>query len=159
MTTVSAVLLSSLWSGLLAAGLGVLFTAPRKYLVAAFVCGSVARCVRDLCVIWGVSHNWSTAFAAAVVVLVAVAFVQRHQVSPVVLICGVLPLSASVAMFNLIFALMRLSTAAGDARNEYSLAFTANLASAFTTLIAIALGIVGGMAVVRLAKRKEPVDV
>ena len=157
--TVSAVLMSSLWSGLLAAGLGVLFTAPRKYLVAAFVCGWVARCVRDLCVTFGVTHNWSTVLAAAVVVLLAVAIVQRHRVSPVVLICGVLPLSASVAVFNLIFALLRLSTAVGDARNEYSLAFTANLASAFTTLMAIALGVVGGMAVVRLAKREESVDV
>ena len=60
MTTVSAVLLGGLWSGLLAGALGVLFTAPRRYLVAAFVCGWVGRCVRDLSVAWGVSHNWSS---------------------------------------------------------------------------------------------------
>lgn len=105
------------------------------------------------------SHNWSTVLAAAVVVLVAVAMVHRHNVSPVVLICGVLPLSASVAMFNLIFALLRLSTAAGDARAEYSLALTANLASVFTTFMAIALGIVGGVMMVRLIRQQGAVDV
>jgi uncharacterized membrane protein YjjB (DUF3815 family) len=153
------VLLGSLWSGLIAAGLAVLFTAPRKYLVAAFVCGWVGRCVRDLVISLGVSHNLSTILAAAVVVLVAVAMLHRHQVSPVVLICAVIPLSASVAMFNLIFALLRLSTAAGDARTEYSLAFTSNLASAFTTFIAIALGLGAGTAIVRLLKRADVVDV
>jgi uncharacterized membrane protein YjjB (DUF3815 family) len=159
LTAVSAVLLSSLWSGLLALGLGVLFTAPRKYLVAAFVCGWAGRCVRDLGIAGGVSHNWSTMLAAAVVVLAAVAIIHRHQVSPVVLICAVIPLGGSVATFNLIFALIRLSTAVGDARNEYSLAFTSNLASAFTTFLAVALGLGAGMAIVRLLRREDIVDV
>jgi len=159
MTTVSAVLLGSLWSGLLAGALGVLFTAPRRYLVAAFVCGWVGRCVRDLSVAWGVSLNWSTIVASAVVVLVAVALIHRHEVSPVVLICAVIPLGASVAMFNLIFALIRLSTAVGDARNEYSLEVTANLASAFVTFLAIALGLGAGMAIVRFLGREHAVDV
>jgi uncharacterized membrane protein YjjB (DUF3815 family) len=159
MTTVSVVLLEGLWSGLIAAGLGVLFTAPRKYLVAAFACGWVGRCIRDLCIAWGVSHNYSTMLAAAVVVLVAVAIVQRRQLSPVVLVCAVIPLGASVAVFNLIFALIRLSTAAGDARNEYSLAFTSNLASALITFMAIALGLGGGMAIVRLLRREDVVNV
>jgi uncharacterized membrane protein YjjB (DUF3815 family) len=155
---VSAVLVASLWSGLLAAGLGVLFTAPRKYLVAAFACGWAGRCIRDLSIAWGLSHNLSTMLAAAVVVLVAVAIIRRHEVSPVVLICAVIPLSGSVATFNLIFALMRLSTAAGEARNEYSVAFTSNLAGAFTTFLAIALGLGAGMAIARFLSSADAVD-
>ena len=159
MMAVSTVLLNGLWSGLIAAALGVLFTAPRKYLVAAFVCGWAGRCVRDLCIAWGVGHNASSMLAAAVVVLIAVAIIHRHQVSPVVLICAVVPLSGSVATFNLIFALISLSTAGGDARNEYSLAFTSNLASAFTTFMAIVIGLGVGMAIVRFFKREDVVDV
>jgi hypothetical protein len=157
--TISAVLLGSVWAGLIAAALVVSFTAPRRYLVAAFVCGWVGRCVRDGGIAWGVSHNWSTVIAAAVVVVVAVAIIHRHHVSPVVLICAVIPLSGSVAVFNLIFALIRLSTAAGDARSEYSLAFTANLAVAFTTFMAIALGLGAGLAIVRIFRREGVVDV
>ncbi len=75
------------------------------------------------------------------------------------LICAVIPLSGSVAVFNLIFALIRLSTAAGDARIEYSLAFTANLAAAFTTFLSIALGLGAGLAIVRIFRREDGVDV
>jgi hypothetical protein len=64
-----------------------------------------------------------------------------------------------VAVFNVIFALIRLSTAAGDARTEYSLPFTANLAVAFTTFMAIALGLGAGLAIVRIFRRENVVDV
>ncbi len=79
MVTISTVLLNSLWAGLIAAALVVSYTAPRRYLLAAFACGWVGRCVRDGCIAWGVSHNWSTLLAAAVVVGVAVAIIHRHQ--------------------------------------------------------------------------------
>jgi uncharacterized membrane protein YjjB (DUF3815 family) len=147
-----------LWAGVLAAGLGVLFTAPRQYLVAAFVCGFAGRCVRDLGVAYGVSHNWSTILAAAAVVVIAAALIHR-RVSPVVMICAVIPLGASIAVFNLIFALIRLSTAAGDARLEHSLAFTSNLAAAFTTFMAIALGLAAGTAIVWLLRRERALGV
>ena len=95
--------------------MATLLTAPPRYLVATFVCGLAGRLVRDLLTGWGMGPNWSTVLAAAAVVLVAVAFIRRQQVSPVVLVCGVLPLGSAVAMFNAILELMKLSTAQGDA--------------------------------------------
>jgi uncharacterized membrane protein YjjB (DUF3815 family) len=151
--------MNSLWAGLFAIGLAILLTAPRQYLVAAFFCGFAGRFIRDLLVGWGMSQNWSTVIASAVVVLVAVAIIRRHQVSPVVLICGVLPLGAAVAMFNMIFALMKLSTAQGEALNGVSIAFTSNLAKVFVISLSIALGIGAGTAIVRLCRREEAVEV
>src|SRR5882672_815095 len=106
----SAILENSFWSGLFATGIGVMLTAPAQYLVPAFLCGFLGRGVRDVCTGWGLSQNWATVIAAALVVLVAVAIIRRHTVSPVVLICGVIPLGAAIPMFNLIFAVMQISS-------------------------------------------------
>lgn len=92
-------------------------------------------------------------------VLVAVLLTRRNMVSPVVLICGVLPPGAAVAMFNLIFALMQLSTAKADALNKASLALAANVGKVFVTSLAIALGLGAGLASCRLFKRDEVAEV
>lgn len=151
-------LINSLWGGLFATAMAILLTAPPRYLVATFVCGMAGRLVRDLLTGWGVGANWSTVVAAATVVLVAVAFMRRQQVSPVVLICGVLPLGSALAMFNTILELMKLSTAQGDALSAASVAFTANLAKVFVGTAAIAMGIGVGMAIMRLFTRREPLE-
>jgi uncharacterized membrane protein YjjB (DUF3815 family) len=155
----SAILLHALWAALFATGLGVMLTAPPRYLLAAFACGFLGRGVRDVCTGLGVNVNWATVIAAAAEVLVAVAITQGRRVSPVVLICGVLPLGAAVAMFNLIFALMQISVAKGEDLAAASTALTANAGKVFTTTVAIAIGLAAGMAIERLFKREEAVSV
>jgi uncharacterized membrane protein YjjB (DUF3815 family) len=155
----AAILLKSLWGALFATGLGVMLTAPARYLVPTFLCGFVGQSVRNVCMGWGLSQNWATLIAAAVVVLVAVAIIRRHTVSPVVLVCGVLPLGATVAMFNLILELMWVSSLTGDPLTRASVALTANLGKVFITSLAIAMGLGAGMAIVRLFKRDEGVAV
>ena len=150
-----AILINSLWAGLFASGWGVLLTAPPRYLFPAFLCGFAGRFARDGFMSWGMSQNWSTAVAAAVVVLVAVVVIRRHVVSPAVLISGVLPLGAAVAMFNAIVALMNVSHLEGEALSGASVALSANMGKVFTTSLAIALGLGAGMAIVRLFRREE----
>ncbi len=152
--TLSGMLMNGLWAGLFSAAIAVLFTAPARHLVATFACGLVARLVRDLLVAWGASLSWSTVVAAAAVVLVAVAFVGRHRASPVVLIAGVFPLGSAFAMFNTITALLRLSTATGEALNAESIAFTSNLAKSFVLSLAVALGLAAGLAAVGLLRQQ-----
>ena len=154
-----AILLNSLWAGLFASGLGVLLTAPTHYLVRNLLCGFVGRGMRDICMGWSLGQHWSTVIAAAVVVVVAVAISRRHTVSPVVLICGVIPLGAAVAMFNLIIALMRVSSAKGEALTRASVVLTASLGTVFTTSLAIAIGLGAGIAIVGLFRRDEGVAV
>jgi hypothetical protein len=101
------------------------------------------------------SQNWSTAVAAAVVVLVAVAVIRRHVVSPVVVISGVLPLGAAVAMFKAIIELMKVSHLEGEALSEASVALSANMGKVFITSLAIALGLGTGIAIVRFFRREE----
>lgn len=149
-----AILSHCLWTGLFAAGLGVMLTAPAQYLVACFFCGFVGRGVKDITHGFGVDVNWATAIAALAVVLVAAALTRRQTVSPVVLICGALPLGASVAMFHLIFALMKVSTAKETELAEASLALTANLGKVFTISLAVALGLGAGVALVKLLRRR-----
>jgi uncharacterized membrane protein YjjP (DUF1212 family) len=150
-----AIFMNSLWAGLFAGGQGVLLTAPRRYILPAFLCGFAGRFARDMFISWGMSQNWSTAVAAAVVVLVAVAVIQGHVVSPVVVISGVLPLGAAVAMFNAIIDLMKVSSVKGEALSEVSITLSANMGKVFTTSLAIALGLGAGMAIVRLFRREK----
>jgi uncharacterized membrane protein YjjB (DUF3815 family) len=146
---------NSLWAGLFAGSLGILLTAPPRYIAPAFLSGFAGNFARDVFMSWGMSQNWSTAVAAAVVVLVAVAVIQRHVVSPVVLISGVLPLGAAVAMFNAIIELMKVSSLKGEALSGASVALSANTGKVLTTSLAIALGLGTGMAIVRLFRREE----
>jgi len=152
-------MMNSLWAALLAAALGITYTAPARYLVATFLCGFIGRGVRDGCIGWGMSFNWATVMAAAVVVMVAVSIVRRHVVSPVVLICGVLPLGASTGMFTLIQTLIQVSSLKGEALTGGSAALTASLGKVLTTSLAVAVGLGAGMAIVRLVTREEAVAV
>jgi uncharacterized membrane protein YjjB (DUF3815 family) len=149
------IFMNSLWAGLFAGSLGILLTAPPRYIAPAFLCGFAGNFSRDVFMSWGMSQNWSTAVAAAVVVLVAVAVIRRHVVSPVVLISGVLPLGAAVAMFNAIIELMKVSSLKGEALSGASVALSANTGKVLTTSLAIALGLGTGMAIVRLFRREE----
>ena len=151
----SVIIINSLWAGLFAGGLSVLFTAPPRYIPTAFLCGFAGRCVRDAFMSWGLTQNWSTVVAAAVVVLVAVAVIRGHVVSPVILVAGVLPLGAAVAIFNAIIELMKVSSLSGEALSGSSVALSANVGKVFTTSLAIAVGLGAGMAVVRLLRREK----
>jgi uncharacterized membrane protein YjjB (DUF3815 family) len=149
-------LLQSLWAGLFATGLGILLTTPSRYFVPTFLCGFVGRFMRDLCMGMSLNQNWAKLIAATAVAVVAVATIRRHSVSPVVLICGVLPLGAAVAMFNLILALMRVSSLQGEALGGASVALSANLGKVFVTSLAIALGVAAGMAIAQLSDGTRP---
>jgi len=149
------ILLNSLWAALFASGLGILLTAPLRYIAPIFVCGFAGRFVRDVLMGWGLSQNWSTVVAVVAVVLIAAAVAKRNRVSPVMLICGVLPLGAAAAMFNVIFELMKLSSLKGDALSAASVALNANAGKVFTGTLAIALGLGAGVSLVRLFKREE----
>jgi len=151
----SAIAVNALWAGLFAAGLAVTFTAPARYLVPAAVCGAIGRSLRDVCVELGLNVNWATVIAAAALTLLALAMTRRHQVAPVVLISAVLPLGAAVAMFDLIFALMRVSSAKGEALTTAALALSANAGKVFAISLAVAVGLAIGMAAERLLKRDE----
>jgi uncharacterized membrane protein YjjB (DUF3815 family) len=148
------IVINSLWAALFATGFGVILTTPARALVSCFVCGFMGRFVRDVLMGWGLSQNWSTAVAAAAVVLVAVAIVRGHRVSPVVLICGILPLGAAVAMFNAIFELMKVTTLKGEALSVASTALSANAGKVFTGTLAIAFGLAAGWAIMRLVGRE-----
>jgi uncharacterized membrane protein YjjB (DUF3815 family) len=149
------IFMNSLWAGLFAGSLGILLTAPPRYIAPAFLSGFAGNFARDVFMSWGMSQNWSTAVAAAAVVLVAVVVIRRHVVSPVVLISGVLPLGAAVAMFNAIIELMKVSSLKGEALSGASVALSANTGKVLTTSLAIALGLGTGMAIVRLFRREE----
>jgi uncharacterized membrane protein YjjB (DUF3815 family) len=149
-----AVLGNGMLAGLFACGLGVLFTAPLRYVAPAFLCGFAGCFSRDVLMSWGVTQNWSTAIAAAVLVFVAMAIIREPAVPPVVLISGVLPLGAAASMFNAILDLMRVSTLKGGELDAAAVALIASAGRVFTVSLAIALGIGVGLAVKRFVRRE-----
>jgi uncharacterized membrane protein YjjB (DUF3815 family) len=150
-----AILLNALWAGSFAAGLAVIFTAPPRYLFAAFVCGAFGTTVRALATELGLNVNQATVLAATGIVLVGAAFTRRREAPPVVMASGIIPLAASIAVFNTIFLLMRIPAATGDTLNELSVDLSSNVAKVFATSLSIALGLGAGVGVVRLLRRTE----
>ena len=151
-----AIIINSLWAGLFASSWAIILTAPRRYIIPAFFCGFTGRCSRDLFMGSGMSQNWSTVVAAAVVVLVAVAIIRKKEVSPAVLVTGILPLGAALAMFNSIMGLMKVSSLRGEALAVESAALSMNIGIATITSLAIAVGLAAGMAIVRFNDGRNP---
>jgi hypothetical protein len=149
-----AILLDSLWGGLVAGSISMLFTVPHRYVPGTVLCGFAGRCARDVLVAFGLTQNWSTVIAAAAIVLIAVALIRGHTVSPVMLAASVIPLGATMAIFGAIVELLKISTLSGEALNTSSVAFIANIGKVFTTSLAIALGLGIGMVVVGLFRRE-----
>lgn len=149
MDAFAGVLLNGLCGAAFAAAMAVVFTAPARYVVPSFLCGLSAQIVHGLLTTGGVGVGGATLVASAVAVVAAVAVTPRHTVVPAVLIAGVLPLGAGSAVFHTIVQLIRISSAQGPALNEASMSLMANLGRAFTTLVAIAVGLQIGIALVR----------
>ena len=149
----------SLWAALFAVGLGVRLTAPLQYLAPTFLAAFAGRLVHSLLVQAGMGRDWATVLAAAAIVAVAVATTRKHRVSPIVLICGVLPLGAAGAVFHSVFELLKVSSAEGAALNAAALAWIGHASRAFTGTMAIALGLGVGMTIARLLDRGEEVEV
>jgi uncharacterized membrane protein YjjP (DUF1212 family) len=145
-------LTNSAWAGLFAIVAALLFTAPARFIVPTFFCGFAGRLVRDALTGAGVGPSWSTLVAAAVLVLVAAAVVRKHAVPPVVLLGGVLPLAASISVVNAILDLMKLSSLEGEALARTAVSLSANIGKAFTTFLALALGLAAGLAIVRIIR-------
>jgi len=149
------ILQNSIWAGLFACGLGILLTAPSRYLAMAFLCGFAGRFIRDVSIGMGQGQNWATVLAAASIVLLAFTVVRRDDASPVVVVTGILPLGAAMAMFAAIWELMKVSSATGEALEQASLALNASIGKVFTTSLAIAVGLAVGMAIVKNFVREE----
>ncbi len=151
----AAVLLDGLLAGFFSSALGVIFTAPPRYLVPVFFCGFTGRSVRDVLLGWGFGNGWATMVASVAVVLVAAAVIRRHPVSPVALVSGVLPLAASASLFDAILDLIKVSTMKGEALHDAAISLIANAGEIFTTSLAIALGLAAGMAIVRAVRGEK----
>lgn len=149
-----AILMNALWAGLFAAGLAVIFTAPPRYLFAAFVCGAFGVTARAVATEFGLNVNQATAIAAMGMVLVGGVFARRREVPPVVMASSIIPLAASLAVFNTIFLLMRIPVATGDTLNALVVDLSSNVAKVFATTLSLALGLGAGMGITRLFKRE-----
>jgi uncharacterized membrane protein YjjB (DUF3815 family) len=135
-----AILLNSLWAGIFATGMAVVFSTPYWALVPSFCFGFIARLVRDLMMGWGANQNLATLIAAAVVVFfIAVSFVRRPGVSPIVALAGIIPLGAAGALFRAIVGFLQVSSLKGDGLSA-PVALISNLSTLFTTTCAIAVG-------------------
>lgn len=144
----ASVLLDALCGAAFAAAMAVVFTAPPRHVAPSFVSGLAAVLVRELLADGGMNAGGATIFASAVAVFAAVAVSPRHTVIPVVLIAAVMPLGAGAAVFHTIFELLRIASAQGPTLDDASMKLMANLGSAFTTLVAIAVGLQIGIALV-----------
>ncbi|HMS64379.1 MAG TPA: threonine/serine exporter family protein [Ignavibacteria bacterium] len=152
------ILLDGLWSALFATAMSVRNSTPFKYIIPTFISGVVAVLTRDSLENAGLSTNWSTLFAAFMIVISAGIFIRSQRVPPVVMICAVLPLWASVSMFGLLNDLRKVSLLSGTELNKAAIDLSANAAIVLVITISIALGFAAGLAVLKFIFRKETLE-
>lgn len=156
--SIENILLDGLWSALFATAMSIRNSTPYKYILPTFISGVIAVLTRDLLENAGFSTNWSTLFAAFMIVISTGLFIRSQRVPPVVMICAVLPLWASVSMFTLLDDLRKVSLLSGDALNKAAIDLTANSAIVFVITIVIALGFAAGLAVLKVIFRRESIE-
>ena len=139
-------------------GLGLLLTAPPRYLAATAACGLAGRMVRDLLIGANMGGGWATLLSATSVVVVAAALIRRRSVPPVVMVSGVLPLGAAGATFDMIIGFMRIPNLQGEALGLASVTLVSTTAKAFITYLALSVGISLGMAFLRLISGEESAE-
>jgi len=143
-----------MWCAFFATSMSILNSTPYKFIIPTFVCGFAGILIRDLCQGWGLSPNWSTLVAAFAIAMIAGLTIRSRYVPPIVLICAVLPQWASVAMFNMLNDLRKVSLLTGDELNKAAIDLSANFANVVVISIAIAIGFALGLGVLKLIYRK-----
>lgn len=156
--SIENILLDGLWSALFATAMSVRNSTPYKYIIPTFISSVVAVLTRDSLENYGLSVNWSTLFAAFMIVIISGLFIRSQRVPPVVLVCAVLPLWASVSMFNLLNDLRKVSLLSGNELNEAAISLSANTAIVFLITVCIAIGFAAGLSVLRLIFRRETLE-
>jgi uncharacterized membrane protein YjjB (DUF3815 family) len=156
--SIENILIDALWSALFATAMSIRNSTPYRFILPTFLSGAVAVCTRDLLENAGLSTNWSTLFAAFMIVISAGLFIRSQRVPPVVMVCAVLPLWASVSMFNMLNDLRKVSLLSGDALNQAAIDLSANTAIVFVITIVIALGFAAGLAVLKIIFRRESIE-
>lgn len=145
--------IEGLWAAIFAAAFGVLLSMPLRGLGTCALCGLVGSLVRDLAIGLGSSRSWATVVATIAVVLAAAVEMRSRRLAPVAIICGVFPLGAAVSFFKTIAGLLRIPSQSGPALEQASVELVANVARAFTTTLAIAVGIGTGLFLVSRIER------
>ena len=156
---VGALAVAAIPAGCLALTLGLLLTAPPRFLVATAVCGFAGRLARDLLLGAGMGVGWATLLAASVVVLMAAAVIRRYSVPPVVMVSGLLPLGASGATFDMILGFMSLPNLQGAALSAAAVALVSSAARAFLTYLALAVGMYLALTLLRVSTRTSGTEV
>ena len=156
--SIQDILIDGLWSALFATAMSIRNSTPYKYIIPTFISSVIAVLTRDLLENTGLSTNWSTLFAAFMIVISSGIFIRSQRVPPVVLVCAVLPLWASVSMFNMLNDLRKVSLLSGDALNKAAIDLSANTAVVLVITIVIALGFAAGLVVLKLIFRRESLE-
>jgi hypothetical protein len=134
-------LLLSLWSGLAAAVMGVIFSAPASAALPCFVGGFVARFARDLLLSAGATPVIATLVAAFLVVISASLLTRRPGLSPVVMVSALLPIGAAGPFFRAIAGFLRLASLPAEQSAGPTVELMTNLSRVFTTTLALAIGV------------------
>ena len=153
-----SILLDGLWSALFATAMSIRNSTPFKYIIPTFISSVIAVLTRDTLEHYGLSTNWSTLFAAFMIVISAGLFIRSQRVPPVVMVCAVLPLWASVSMFGLLNDLRKVSLLSGSELNAAAIDLSANSAIVFVITVSIALGFAAGLALLKLIFRRESIE-
>ncbi len=152
---IGSLLQDLLWSGITAAGFGVLFNVPVRLLLACAICGACGRATRDLLMGGGVQIEAATLAGSVVVGMLGELCARRfHAPALVFTVSGAIPMVPGVIAYRAMIGLINVSQADATTANAVILDALINLVKTGLILGALAAGIA---APTLLFRRRKPV--
>ena len=153
--TVTGLLVDGLWAALFAGAFGILLTTPPGDVLPCVLAGFIGRVVVGGAGWLGATASWSTVLATVAGGVVASLQRRGSKQAPVAIVCGVIPLGAAVDVFRTIVGLLRLPAVEGAGLEASAVELVVDGARAFTTTLAIAVGIASGMVLLRVGQLRR----
>jgi hypothetical protein len=119
--------------------MAVVFSTPSWALVPSFCCGFIARVGSRSADGLGREPKSRNVSCRRLGSFIAVRFVRRPGVSPIVMVAGVIPLGAAGALFRAIVGFLQVLSLKGEGLSA-PVALISNPSILFTTTCAIAMG-------------------
>jgi uncharacterized membrane protein YjjB (DUF3815 family) len=132
--------------------MGIMFNTRPKALPICFVGGAVARLMRDVLTLQGVTLPTATLAATVATTVLVLVLAQRFGIGPGTLVSAILPLGATLTVFEAVAGTLRIASV-----DDAGLAVTAaelvrDAAKSFDITLAIGVGVASGIAGLRLLR-------
>ena len=148
-------ILQALLAAVFAVTMSIMFNTRTRALPICFLGGAVARFSRELFTLLDVALPAATLAATATTTVIVLLLADRLDVGRVALVSAILPLGATLTVFETVTGALRVATVDDGMLEATAARLVRDAAKSFDVTLAIGLGVASGVAIVQLLRRRR----